>query len=205
MGTKSSKDRSVIRKQQDSILCNPQLRDPMTLALSYMPNPGLFRPACRFTAECWEHAKYLEVVLYCPQVWLEDKKGVPMESNTTQQPSSRLLRCCPFVMERIYRLPISEGGNASRVTLPPCHIQYTFTEGKVYWFSGGRYWCTAHGRADCAKCAKDFPLTTRDKTSLEKSSLQALMVVNIVIVDSLNDLQRFQTHAHKCNLTLGSH
>jgi hypothetical protein len=49
-------------------ICDAQLRDPMTTAISFMVNPGPFRGCCRDTVACWEQAIYLEGELPCLSV-----------------------------------------------------------------------------------------------------------------------------------------
>ena len=51
-----------------ALVCNPQLRDPLTIAYSYCSDPTPLRRTCRFMALCWEHAVYLEGDLPCPFV-----------------------------------------------------------------------------------------------------------------------------------------
>ena len=46
-------------------LCNPQLRDPLTIALGFMKNPAMFRVCCHFTRNVWDQAVYLEGELPC--------------------------------------------------------------------------------------------------------------------------------------------
>ena len=41
-------------------LCGPELRDPLTLAISFMVNPGPFRQCSSFTVLCFNHAVYLD-------------------------------------------------------------------------------------------------------------------------------------------------
>jgi hypothetical protein len=49
-------------------ICDAQLCDTMTTAISFMVNPGPFRGCCRDTAACWDQATYLEGELPCPSV-----------------------------------------------------------------------------------------------------------------------------------------
>ena len=48
-----------------SLLCSPELRDPLTIAISFMPNPAPFRGCSHFTLGVWDQALYLEGALPC--------------------------------------------------------------------------------------------------------------------------------------------
>ena len=70
MTFRRKRSRSPEIQQQDSDLaisrlCSPQLRDPLTIALGFMNHPSLFRQCCKFTANLFDHAVYLEVFLPC--------------------------------------------------------------------------------------------------------------------------------------------
>ena len=58
---------------QVSALRHPQLLDPFTIAISFMPNPGYFRVACQFTLKCFNQAVYLEGEL--PVAYVTSWKG----------------------------------------------------------------------------------------------------------------------------------
>ena len=58
--------------------CECKLRDPLTLAISFMRNPGQFRRACTFTLECWNHTRYLEVPLSCSVLLVDAKRSLPV-------------------------------------------------------------------------------------------------------------------------------
>ena len=60
MGCENS---STVHRQKAAptcFLCNPQLRDPMTIAVSFMKNPARFRRCCQFTVKVWDQAVFLE-------------------------------------------------------------------------------------------------------------------------------------------------
>ena len=56
-----------LRENQNkhSSFCNPQLRDPLTIAISFMRKPTRFRACCQFTLGVWDQAVYLEGELPC--------------------------------------------------------------------------------------------------------------------------------------------
>ena len=53
---------------QSPSLVIAELRDPLTIAISFMPNPGPFRACNRLTVNIWDHAIYLEGFLPCGYV-----------------------------------------------------------------------------------------------------------------------------------------
>ena len=79
--SKSEKNNHSEEKSMASRFCDPQLRDPLTVAVTYMRNPGRFRVCCKFTKLVWEQTLYLEVQLPCPYMVLHghSPSGIPKE------------------------------------------------------------------------------------------------------------------------------
>ena len=81
--------------RRDSALCKPELRDPLTIAISFLANPAPFRGACCFTVECWDQAVFLEGELSCC-----------LATTSGGSTSSRITRSCPISLRLLDRLPL---------------------------------------------------------------------------------------------------
>ena len=90
-----------------SVLCNPQLSDPLTTALGFMTSPNSFRGCCHFTLGVWEQAVYLEGELPCAVGNVETLAGsVNVPISLVSFPRSSYHRLSALVLRNIPKLTI---------------------------------------------------------------------------------------------------